>query len=222
MPPAAVLFDLYDTIVGSDWASLRVRLGSLLGVDPGVVDRANEDTRPARMVGAYPDVESETRAVIEATGILDPPGELVRTVAAAEFAHMHDGVWMHEDSLPVAAALRARGIGTALVSNCSHPTLPLVERLALHDVYDAVILSFEVGARKPQPAIYRAALDALGGVAADAALFVDDQVTFCDGARELGIETRLILRPGAQPTEGVSERTNGHTVLTSLTPILDL
>ena len=61
-------------------------------------------------------------------------------------------------------------------------------------------MSFEVGARKPQPAIYRAALEAVGSEAADA-IFVDDQADYCDGARALGDDTRLIVRPDAHPPE---------------------
>lgn len=222
MPPAAVLFDLYDTIVRSDWSLWRTQVGEVLGVDPWVVDRAYTDTRPARSVGAYLDVEAEIRAVIEAIGIADPPTDLVRSVASAEYAFMESGVVLEDDVVPVVAKLRDRGVRTALVSNCSHPTLPLVERLGLHGIFDEVILSFQVGARKPQAAIYRAALEAVGGVAPADALFVDDQVWFCDGARALGIDTRLILRPGADPSEGVSDQANGHMVITELSPVLDV
>ena len=55
-----------------------------------------------------------------------------------------------------------RGVPTALVSNCSHNTRPIVDRLGLEREFDAVILSFEVGAMKPDPAIYREALARLG------------------------------------------------------------
>jgi glucose-1-phosphatase len=59
------------------------------------------------------------------------------------------------------------------------------------------IYSFNVGASKPSPIIYRAALDSLG-VAASEALYVDDIQEFVDAARQLGLdairfETRDLL-----------------------------
>ena len=108
---------------------------------------------------------------------------------------------------------------TALVSNCSNATRPIVEQLGLPALFDAVILSFEIGVRKPEPGIYRAALDAIETAPADA-VFVDDQTSYCDGARALGIDTRLIVRDGAQPADGFAPSTNGHTVITDLTALL--
>jgi FMN phosphatase YigB (HAD superfamily) len=70
---------------------------------------------------------------------------------------------------------------------------------------DALILSCEVGAEKPQAAIYQRALDSLG-VPAGAALFVDDNAAFCAGAEELGISALRIVRAGAdghRPGPGV-------------------
>ena len=82
-----------------------------------------------------------------------------------------------------------------------------------------MLLSFEVGVRKPEPGIYLAALTALDADPADA-VFVDDQTEYCDGARALGIDTRLIVRDGAEPAEGFAPSTNGHTVITDLTALL--
>jgi len=220
--PRAVLIDLYDTLVESDWHEWHREMAKLLGVEPPVLRQAFDVTRPARSVGAYPDVEEEMRAIVEATGVEDPPPELVQDLAAREFAFMASRVRLHGDSIPVVLELRGRGVATALVSNCSHNTTPVVERLGLADAFDVVILSFEVGARKPQPSIYLAALEALGGVEPERAVFVDDQVPYCDGAAALGIGTRLILRREAPPPlEGWASRTNGHRVIGDLTALLD-
>ena len=222
MPPAAVLLDLYDTLVESDWDVWHGELARRLGVAPDVLRRAFDDTRPARSVGAYPDVEAEMRVIIEATGVVDPPLEIVRELASLEFEFMATRVRLHDEALPVIRALRGRGVRTALVSNCSHNTTPVIERLHLAEALDALILSFEVGTRKPQPGIYRAALVALGDVEPADAVFVDDQVPFCDGAAALGIETRLILRrQSPPPIEGWATASNGHRVIGDLTSLLD-
>ncbi len=59
--------------------------------------------------------------------------------------------------------------------------------------------------RKPDPGIYEAALEGIGADPPDA-LFVDDQTDYCDGARALGIDTRLIVRPEWVPPEGYARR----------------
>ena len=212
MPVAAALIDLYDTLVESDWHVWHGELADRLGVDRAVLREAFDVTRPARSVGAYPDVEADMRAVVEATGIDDPPDELIRDAAAREFEFMSTHVRLHDDALPALRALRERGVRTALV----------VDRLALAEEFDAVILSFEVGARKPQAAIYRAALEAVGEPPPDATVFVDDQVPYCDGAAALGLATRLILRrESLPPLEGWARDANGHRVIANLTALLE-
>ena len=219
MPERAVLLDLYDTVAFSDWAGWREELASLTGLDPDAIGMAYHETRPARSVGAYPTPDDDMRALLAAAGIADRDPALVRSLVEAEATFGNDQVHLYDDSLTTVVALRAQGTKTALVSNCSNATRAIVERLGLVDAFDAIVLSFEVGARKPQPRIYEAALAALAAAPGDA-VFVDDQTAYCDGARALGMDTRLIVRDGAQPAEGFAASTNGHTVITDLTSLL--
>jgi epoxide hydrolase-like predicted phosphatase len=78
----------------------------------------------------------------------------------------------------------------------------LSERRGL-DHFDCVISSAEVGIAKPDPAIYRLALDRLG-IAPGEALFVDDMPRNTRAAEELGIPT--ILFSGAEPLRAELER----------------
>jgi putative hydrolase of the HAD superfamily len=219
--PAAVLLDLYDTVAESDWPVWRNTLSKVIGVEARVLDDAFRLTRPARSEGVFGSVEGDMAAVLEAMGFDPPPPDLVRDLASYEHEFTQEHVRLYPDALPAVEALRAAGIPTALVSNCSYNTRPVVERLRLHELFDAIVLSFEVGARKPQRAIYEAALGTVGDPEPSATLFVDDQAAYCDGARGLGINTRLILRPGADPPESFAPDTNGHRVITDLTKLLE-
>ena len=218
MPDRAVLLDLYDTLVDGDWHGWRTQLSSLTGIDEDALAMAYHVTREERNTGAYPTAEDSMRALLVAAGLEAPPDALVRTVVKAE-EDFGGSVRLYDDSLPTVAALRERGIRTALVSNCSHATRPIVEQLGLPALFDAVVLSFEIGVRKPEPGIYETALRAIQADPAQA-IFVDDQTAYCDGARALGIDTRLIVRNGATPAEGFAASTNGHTVITDLTSLL--
>jgi FMN phosphatase YigB (HAD superfamily) len=63
-----------------------------------------------------------------------------------------------------------------------------------------------VRSAKPSPGIYRHALSQLG-VAAEAAVFVDDQARFCAGSVAVGVRAAQIVRgelDGQRPAEGIT------------------
>jgi putative hydrolase of the HAD superfamily len=93
-------------------------------------------------------------------------------------------------------ALRDRGLKLALVSNAFDPGWLLhrdLEQMGLADRLDFAVFSSEVGKRKPHPAIFEHALEALG-VESAAALFVGDRLyEDVRGAAEVGMSTALAL-----------------------------
>ena len=214
----AVLLDLYDTLVWSDWYAWQGRVANLLGVSHEAVGHAFSKTRPARSTGRHPDTNADLTAVLVAAGI-EPTPMLLAELIVME-AEMARSVRLYDDSLEVVRALKDRGTATALVSNCSHNTRPIVDRLGLEREFDAVILSFEVGAMKPDPAIYRKALSRLGDPDPARSAFVDDQIRYCDGAAAVGLQTFVILRP-EEALEGRPVDMNGHRPIDDLRALVD-
>jgi HAD superfamily hydrolase (TIGR01509 family) len=97
----------------------------------------------------------------------------------------------YPDTAAVLAGLRRQGIAIAVVSNIAFDLRPAFATLgALGDV-DEFVLSFEVGAVKPDPEIFRTALTRLG-VAAQDALMVGDSEEADGGARALGCRFALV------------------------------
>jgi putative hydrolase of the HAD superfamily len=212
----AVLLDLYDTVARTRWGRFSERVAEELGVAKGDLYRAYEVTRSARAVGTFRSQEGDMAAVVAAAGV-EPSADLIGRLVAIELGFIETGVELWEDSLPVVEELRRRGVGTAVISNCSHSTRPIVDRLGLEDAFDAVVLSFEVGAHKPDPAIYLEALRRLGNPPAERCVFVDDQVAYCDGAAALGLRTLLIARE-----DGDTLGADGHRVIRDLRSLLAL
>jgi putative hydrolase of the HAD superfamily len=105
------------------------------------------------------------------------------------------------DALPTLAALRGRGLKTAIVSNAPFPPEMMrrqMRGLGFLDAVDAVVLSAEIGRRKPAPELYRAGLEALGVQAAEA-LYVGDRLSEdYEGPRRHGIRA-LLLSPAPPP-----------------------
>jgi putative hydrolase of the HAD superfamily len=89
--------------------------------------------------------------------------------------------------------LRAAGLRLAVVSNSDGRVEVALTAAGLRDCFEVVIDSALFGSEKPDPAIFRAALDALG-VAPGEALYVGDlyEVDVL-GARAVGIEAILLL-----------------------------
>ena len=96
--------------------------------------------------------------------------------------------------------LRGRGYKLAICTNNVREWEPRWRAmLPVDEIFDVVVDSAFVGTRKPEPRIYELTLERLG-VAADAALFIDDIEINCDAARALG------MRRGVVPLHRAGDR----------------
>lgn len=96
----------------------------------------------------------------------------------------------------LARRVRATGVRTALLTNTwggaeGH------DPASLGELFDALVLSHEVGMRKPDPEIYALTARRLG-VPASACVVVDDLITNVIGAQEAGM--RGVLHEGDEAT----------------------
>jgi putative hydrolase of the HAD superfamily len=98
---------------------------------------------------------------------------------------------------------RARGTRLVVVSNWDVSLHDVLDATGLTPLLDAVVTSAELGAAKPDPAIFRRGLE-LAGVAAGEALHVgDDAALDVAGARAAGVAALLLVRDGAAAPAGV-------------------
>lgn len=109
----------------------------------------------------------------------------------------------YPDTARVFKNLRAQGIRTAVVSNIAFDVRPAFTAIGAAGHVDEFVLSFEVGAIKPDPAIFTTALDRLG-VAAQDALMVGDSEEADGGARTVGCQFALVdPLPTAERPDGL-------------------
>lgn len=116
--------------------------------------------------------------------------------ALALYAVMAEQSMPFEDTLPVLKALRGRGLRTVLLSNIGWDVRPVLQAAGAADYLDDVVLSYEVGMIKPDPAIFALVLNRLG-VSADRALMVGDSELADVGGVALGIRTLVLPRSRA-------------------------
>jgi putative hydrolase of the HAD superfamily/hydrolase len=113
-------------------------------------------------------------------------GGAARSLEAAGLTErIFAGMEADERMVGVVRALRGAGVRTALLSNSWGTTG--YERDRFPDLFDAVVISSEVGARKPEPQIYRLAAERLALEPPDC-VFLDDLLQNVDGARSVGME----------------------------------
>lgn len=115
---------------------------------------------------------------------------------------LHKELWCNNDRLPfpeiieVLEYFKANGYKMGVISDTS-PSLELtLQQLNLAQYFSSFTASSLVGAGKPSPIIFNAALNAQGVTAAES-IYVDDYDVEADGARELGFTAFLIDRSGS-------------------------
>jgi putative hydrolase of the HAD superfamily len=97
-------------------------------------------------------------------------------------------------------ALRTDGLRTGLLTNTFAEFRPTLERDLDLALFDAVVESYAVGARKPEPAIYEATAAALG-VPHDSIVYLDDFEQNLAPATALGWTTIHVTDPVAAVAE---------------------
>ncbi len=107
----------------------------------------------------------------------------------------------YPDAPPALRALRAAGHALVVVSNWDFSLHERLEEAGLAQLVDASVASAELGAAKPERAIFEHAL-ALAGVGAERAWHVGDDLRGdVEGARAAGIRAVLLAR-GGSPARG--------------------
>jgi putative hydrolase of the HAD superfamily len=207
--PSAVLLDALGTLVELEtpWPHLADELAAR-GVVVGLEDaraamlaemdyyRAHHDE--ASTWPALKDLRRRCAAVVqERLGTSLPLADVEEALLAAVRFRAYPEV------PAVLARLRAGGARLAVVSNWDVSLHDVLERTHLRALVDAVVISAELGAAKPDPAIFRAALERLGAAAGDAVHVGDSVEHDVAGARAAGLEAVLVVRNGAAAPDGV-------------------
>ena len=164
--------------------------------------------------------EEYTRRVIRGSGVevsLETAGKIWRRIQQTPA-----GLAPFPDAAPALRALRERGLLTGLISNMDTGGDRLVAELGLDGLFDLAVTSGDVGAAKPNPAIFLAALSR-SGVQAGEAVHVGDQLSSdVRGALAVGIRPVLIDRDGNHPRYRECPRIDSLSELPALLDDMDV
>jgi putative hydrolase of the HAD superfamily len=197
----AVLFDWGDTLMRWAWEPELLAVGHDAGLRaigrepaPAMTERFRDAYLPLLWApGTLEEVEypGVVRKLLGEEGIEVDDGELDRFLEA-EHAAWQPARMLATTTQALLEALRDRDLKVGLVSNAVDPPALLhrdLEQMGIAQRLDVAVFSSEVGWRKPHPAIFARALEAVG-VEPGQTLFVGDTLaTDIAGASALGMHT---------------------------------
>jgi putative hydrolase of the HAD superfamily len=111
---------------------------------------------------------------------------------------------LHPDVIPTIDRLREARISMGVISNFEEWLERLLESLGVTDYFPVLVISGVEGVEKPDPQIFRIALER-AGVSAEESVYVGDHPFFdIEAAKEVGMVAVLIDRRGRYPdAEGI-------------------
>lgn len=206
----AVLFDAFGTLVRPEpgWEKLRHEcLAIVHGSWPGRAMplprflAAYDEVREKQIAEAQRglrEVDFAERFAYAALRCGAPEREAHEWApSAAERYHRFQQALIHayDNPVPALRALRGAGYRLAVVSNYAHGGVlrEALGRLGILPLLDATVVSGDVGYLKPHPAMFEAALAALGVDASQCVMVGDDPTCDVEGARKAGM--RAIWAP---------------------------
>ena len=176
----AVFFDLGGVIVRTEYQAPRQQLAERLGMEYDDLDRIVFDSETG-LQAAMGTITSQQHweAIMKR---LKRPIEEMPSIRQEFFA----GDIVDRDILNFLRSLHGTH-KTGLISNNWSDLREYLTREKMIDAFDHIIISAEVGVAKPEPGIFRIALEQ-AGVKPEEAVFVDDFYVNIEGCEKVGMK----------------------------------
>jgi putative hydrolase of the HAD superfamily len=215
-PIKAIFFDAAGTLlrahpsVGHVYAEVVGQHGT--EADPAALDAAFRKAFATRRGASQPALHNEgydwwkalVREVFGSLRVEVP--DFDRCFHDLYWRFARDDVWrLYPDALPALLEARGRGWKIALVSNWDVRLRRVIEGMGIASLFDALIISTEVGAEKPDPRIFRIACNRLTVPPGEACHVGDSETEDVAGASAAGVRAILLDRRSA-------ETGNGHVI----------
>jgi putative hydrolase of the HAD superfamily len=136
------------------------------------------------------------REFLRGVGVEDEARLAAYIARVAEIYRAPGTLRLYDDVLPALDRLQRAGMRLGIVSNWSWNLRRRLEQVGLQYRFDAVVASAYAGCQKPNPDIFRQALEQMGVVAERVVHIGDLYATDVVGARAAGIEPILLDRYG--------------------------
>jgi putative hydrolase of the HAD superfamily len=191
----AVIFDLYGTLVDCykvvDYNNTLVEMAAILNVPYREFRRVWDDMAPERNTGAFATTNANIAAICNRMNV-HVDDHMIKRAANIRREFVTQTLSPRNDTLNTLAQLKEKGIKIGLISNCSPDTPETWNETPFTPLFDVTIFSTSAGIRKPDPQIYRLALDGLGVEGEDCIYVGDGDSNELTGAQEMGMYPVMI------------------------------
>ena len=224
----AVIFDLYGTLIDElmhpeanriVYERTKDEMADALGVDRAEFAKGWADVMHERMTGGLPSTEAALLHICNGLGV-EAGDDRVMAAVEMRLEYTRNFIIPRPGVLETLAECRDRGFKVGLISNCTEEVSRLWDSTAFAPLFDAAILSFEVGMAKPDPRIYALATERLG-VEAKVCLYVGDGSDGeLSGAARAGM-TAVLMRAPYDEADGNRESWDGRRI-SNIPEVLEL
>ena len=180
MSPSTIIFDFGGVVGGTDWSLLAQSIAPLFNMSQGQVLNLLQQYRASKHTPITP--EAFWSNFEKQSGVTLPVDWLatfedLRCLATTENLAVID----------IARQLKALGYRVAIFSNVSPLRAAYVRRKGFYNHFDPVVLSCDIGAKKPTPEAFTALFDQLKEPP-NSCLLIDDKARTIEAAQQLGMD----------------------------------
>jgi putative hydrolase of the HAD superfamily len=219
----AVIFDLYGTLIGntSDYSNWLQEMASIISAPESDFASLWHATFQKRMTGEFNKFQDCIDHVCRQL-TLPVTKEQIERAANFRFDLTRQQVLNPQPhAIEIVSQLKANGYKIALLSNCSKETTIVWDETLFAGIFDVTVFSCSVGLMKPDPQIYRLAVEKLLVKTNECLYIADGMDGELKAAATMGMTPVRIRFPHANPDDPYLEEWSGATI-TSLKEVLDL
>jgi putative hydrolase of the HAD superfamily len=191
-----VYFDLFDTLCTVDepvYFEGKRRTAEAIGVEFDTFMAAWRSTSYDASTGLLKTPFDRAVKALEALGVEDRSAAM--EAARMDVETIQRSVYLYDGAEECLETLRTRGFKLGLISNATATTAFIVGSLKLRERLDLLVFSYETHCAKPDPAIYRKAVERAVTEARDALFIGDGANRELDAAEELGMAVICMDHP---------------------------
>jgi putative hydrolase of the HAD superfamily len=190
----AVIFDLGNVLVFFSFEKMIAQVSKLSGLSPQRIQElliqepvANLSNFEGSLHAAYESGRLSSQQIYTIFSRESP-----KSFTLEEFFHAASNIFQpNEPIFPLVEELKKKGLRLILLSNTNPAHYEfLMHLLPILDLFDEKILSYEVGASKPEPRIYATAIEAAQCIPQEC-FYTDDILEYVTAARTHGLNAEL-------------------------------
>lgn len=221
----AIIFDLFGTLVKNYPVVLNDKnlkqIAVKLEAPPDDFLNLWNNAFSARMKGIFNSYQECIGDICRRLEV-NAPEDQIESASRTRFATTKLEVTTpREGAVEVLSYLKARGYKTGLLSNCSMETTVIWNETVIAPLIDVTVFSCLEGTMKPDPRIYRTAIERLGVKPEECLYIADGMSGELTAANKLGMGASMIRVPDENDYDCFREEWHGITI-TSLKEIPDL